>query len=161
MTIFEIDRELEALIDTETGELKDYEAYEALSLEREAKIENTACWIIELDAEAAAIREQEKVLAGRRKAAENKAERLREYLDKVLSGQSYSSARCAVSYRTSRFLSVDDEEALIEELQRRDMDALIGYVAPKPDKRAITQAIRDGESFESCRIEEKKIMTIK
>ena len=81
MTIYEIDARMAGLIDPETGELLDYEAFASLQMEREAKIENMALWYKDLTAEAKAIREEEKALAERRKSAENKAERLKGYLD--------------------------------------------------------------------------------
>lgn len=77
MTIYEIDARMAGLIDPETGELLDYEAFASLQMEREAKIENMALWYKDLTAEAKAIREEEKALAERRKSAENKAERLK------------------------------------------------------------------------------------
>ena len=42
MTIYEIDNRIAELVDPETGELLDYEAFAELQMEREAKIENMA-----------------------------------------------------------------------------------------------------------------------
>lgn len=80
MNIFDIDIAMYSLIDDETGEIKDYEAFEALQMERNAKIENTALWIKTLVAEGKAIREEEKALAERRRRAESRIESLKNYL---------------------------------------------------------------------------------
>ena len=51
MTIWEIDQAMQTLVD-ENGELLDYEAFSALVMEREKKLENVACWVVNLEAEA-------------------------------------------------------------------------------------------------------------
>ena len=90
MTLYDIDAQIAALdgaaeddmlIDEETGELISVsQALDALRMEREAKLENVACWVKNLSAEADAIREEENRLAKRRKAAETKAANLKAWL---------------------------------------------------------------------------------
>ena len=90
MTLYDIDAQIAALdgtaednmlIDEETGELVSVaQALDALRMEREAKLENVACWVKNLSAEADAIREEENRLAKRRKAAETKAANLKAWL---------------------------------------------------------------------------------
>mgnify|MGYP000917782718 FL=1 len=65
MNIYEIDNAMFSLIDEETGEIKGYEAFEELQMQREEKIENVALWYKNLIAESKAIREEEKALAER------------------------------------------------------------------------------------------------
>ena len=59
LSLYHIDQALEALIDPETGELLDYDAFEQLQMDREHKIENMVCWSKSLDAEAKAIRDED------------------------------------------------------------------------------------------------------
>ena len=90
MTLYDIDAQIAALdgaaeddmlIDEETGELLSVaQALDALRMEREAKLENVACWVKNLSAEADAIREEENRLIKRRKSAETKAARLKAWL---------------------------------------------------------------------------------
>ena len=90
MTLYDIDAQIAALdgaaeddmlIDEETGELISVsQALDALRMEREAKLENVACWVKNLSAEADAIREEENRLVKRRKAAETKAANLKAWL---------------------------------------------------------------------------------
>lgn len=90
MTLYDIDAQIAALenateddmiIDEETGELGSVvQALDALRMAREEKLENVACWVKNLSAEADAIREEEIRLMKRRKSAETKAERLKAWL---------------------------------------------------------------------------------
>ena len=88
MKLFEIDERLAACVkinddqavDTETGEVIDIEAVEALEMERDAKIENIGLWIKDLTAQAEAIKAEKNKLAEREKSAKNKVERLKEFL---------------------------------------------------------------------------------
>ena len=90
MTLYDIDAQIAALedaaeddmlIDEETGELISVaQALDALRMERDEKIENVACWVKNLCAEADAIRDEEDRLVKRRKAAETKAANLKAWL---------------------------------------------------------------------------------
>lgn len=90
MTLYDIDAQIAALdgaaeddmlIDEETGELISVaQALDALRMEREAKLENVACWVKNISAEADAIREEEIRLVKRRKTAETKAANLKAWL---------------------------------------------------------------------------------
>ena len=68
MTLYEIDQAIQGLVDPETGELMDYEAFAALQMDRDAKIENMALWYKDLMADAKAIKEEADTLNERRKA---------------------------------------------------------------------------------------------
>ena len=50
MNIYDIDKAIEACVDTETGEIIDGEKLDALQMERAAKIEGVACWVKNLPA---------------------------------------------------------------------------------------------------------------
>ena len=56
MTIYEIDQAIMECVDIETGEIIDTEQLDKLQMERDTKLENVACWIKELTAEAEAIK---------------------------------------------------------------------------------------------------------
>ena len=78
MTIYDIEAEIMDCIDQETGEIIDIDRLNALEMERDKKISNVACWIKDLKAEAEAIKAEKQTLDKRQKAAENKAESLKE-----------------------------------------------------------------------------------
>ena len=101
------------VFDEETGEIIfDADNLEALEGERNDKLEAVALFVKSLDAEAAAIRTEEKSLAERRQVKERKAERLRSYLANSMMSfgdTKLETARCALSFRKSEAVEVTDE----------------------------------------------------
>ena len=141
MKLYEIDNAILDCIDTETWEIIDIDKLNELQLERDTKIENVACWIKDLKAEAEAIKAEKLALAERQKSAENKAESLKKWLAYALDGEKFKTARCSVSFIKTESVEVTEEglEALM-----KGHDELLTYKAPEPNKTAIKQAIKDG-----------------
>lgn len=145
MKIYEIDREIEALLNEvdENGEiLFDPEKLEALQMERDRKVENLALAVKNITAEAAAIKAERDALYERQKAAEREAERARKYLEFVLRGEKFETARVAVSYRSSSRLEVDD--GFIAWAKRRAKN-LLTIKEPEPNKTAIKEMLKNNE----------------
>ena len=149
MTIYEINEEILNCIDLETGEIIDIDRLNDLQLERDAKIENVACWIKELKAEAEAIKAEKLALAERQKVAENKAESLKKWLAYALQGEKFKTAKCSVSFRKTESVEVTDEG--LSNLMK-EHDELLTYKAPEPNKKAIKDALKDGLSVEGVRL---------
>lgn len=163
MTIYEIDREIQTLleggVDEETGELTvDTAKLEELTMERDRKTENLALACKNLAAEAKAIREEERALAERRRMVENKERAARSYLEYVLAGDKFKSPKVAVSYRVSK--SVDVDEGFVAWAKRKHRD-LLRIREPEPDKTAITALLKNGEKLKYARLVESISMTIK
>ncbi len=163
MTIYEIDRTIQDLldggIDEETGELLiDTEALEALQMERDQKTENLALAVKNLTAEAKAIKAEEEALAQRRKQAEAKADRARQYLEFVLQGEKFQTPKVSVTYRKSTKLQLDDSFILWAQIHEPDF---LRYKDPEPDKTAITRAIKGGAEIQGAALIESQSMTIK
>ena len=150
MTIYEINEEILNCIDLETGEIIDIDRLNDLQLERDAKIENVACWIKELKAEAEAIKTEKQTLAERQRVAENKAESLKKWLAYALDGQKFKTSKCSISYRKSESVEVTEEG--LNNLMK-EHDELLTYKAPEPNKKAIKDAIKDGLSVQGVRLE--------
>ena len=127
MTLYDIDAQIAALdgaaeddmlIDEETGELVSVsQALDALRMEREAKLENVACWVKNLSAEADAIREEEDRLFKRRKAAETKAANLKSWLLAAMTREDgttdkLKTGRVAVSVKRNPPSTVVDDALL-------------------------------------------------
>jgi hypothetical protein len=157
MTLYEINQQIISLIN-EDGEIADFDAFEALQLAREQKIENIGCWYKNLTAEAKAIREEEKALADRRRAAENKAERLENYLSFILNGEKYSSPRLNVTYRKSEAVELD----VTDEVFMQSMDGTeFVKVTPSINKQAIKDALKAGNTDIPAHLVERQNMQIK
>ena len=144
-TLYQIESAIMDCMDMETGEILDVEGLEALQMEREQKLENIACFIKNLDSDAAAFAAEEKAFAERRKAAERKANGLREYLTQALQGEKFSTSRCAVSFRVSEAVEIT-EEILVP----------YAYMTEKrswqPNKTAIKTALKAGEMIDGCQL---------
>lgn len=158
MTIYEINEQILNCIDLETGEIIDIDRLNDLQLERDTKIENVACWIKELKAEAEAIKAEKLILAERQKVAENKAESLKKWLAYALDGQKFKTSKCSISYRKSESVEVT-EEGLNNLMQEHD--ELLTYKAPEPNKTAIKQALKDGLSVQGVQLVQNTSTIIK
>lgn len=158
MNIYEIDNAMFSLIDEETGEIKDYEAFEELQIQKEEKIENTALWYKNLVAESKAIREEEKALAERRKSLENKAESLKNFVNRTLNGNKFSTSKVAISYRKSTAVEVDDE--FIDYAMKNNND-LLTYKQPEPNKTVIKGMLQGGFDIPHAELVERNNMSIK
>ena len=99
MKLFDIDARIMACVkidekralDTETGEIVDLEAIEALEMERDTKLENIGCWYKQLLAEADAIKAEKNAMAEREKVRRNKAESLKGFLGRYLDGKKFET----------------------------------------------------------------------
>ena len=158
--LYEIDEEILACIDMETGEVIDVERLDALQMERDRKVENILCWIKDLKSDAAAIREEEKALASRRRVMENKEESLTRYISAFLAGQKFSSARAAASWRKSASVSFTDEAAALAWCEENAQSA-VKRAAPTLDKTAIKDLIKAGVHVDGAEIVEKQNIQIK
>lgn len=159
MKLYEIEDAILECIDMETGEVIDIDRLNELQMEREAKIENVACWIKDLKAEAEAIKAEKMALAKRQQVAENKAESLKNWLAYALDGRKFKTARCAVSFMKTEAVEVTPEG--LENLMRGGCDELLTYEQPKPNKKAIKAALKDGLNVEGVRLTQNTSTIIK
>lgn len=156
MTIYEIDDAIRALVN-EDGEIGDYEAFEALQMERDAKIENTGLWIKELLAEADAIKKERDALKEREDAAKRKAERLKELLGYALGGEKFKTARLAISWRESEAVEITP---YCEAVCRVD-GKFLRYKAPEIDKAAIKATLKEGGMVPGASLVKRQNIQIK
>ena len=156
-SIFEIDQEMMNLIDSETGELLDFERFSELEMQKNIKVENMALWYKSLCAEAEAIKNEISALSQRVKTKENTAQNLKEYLSKILNGQKFESPKCRISYRKSSAVEIENEEYLLVHAKEKYLTKRL----PVPNKAVIKEALKDGEKIDGARLVEKQNMTIK
>lgn len=161
MSLYHIDRELENLIDQETGEVLDFDAFEALQMARDAKIEGVLCWTKNLAAEAKAIREEEKELAERRKELERKREKLLDYAEKALGGAAFQTAKCAVTYRKSTAVEITDMDAVVQWCMDNGYDGKITYAQPTVSKTDIAPLLKSGMAVTGAELCERSNMGVK
>ena len=145
--LYEINRAILECVDLETGEIVDDRIGE-LFMEREQKLENIALWIKNLQADAAAFKAEKEAFDKRQKAAEKKIVSLQKYLTDNLRGESFSTAKCAISFRKSEQVEVFDESIIPEQY-------LTQKVTLAPDKNAIKALLKEGKVVGGCRLVEK------
>ena len=159
MSLYDIDRKIaellengynEECIDAETGEFLEGKVEELLSqyeCDRAVKIENIALYI----------KKEEKKLADRRKAKENKAAKLEEFLANSLISNNetkFESARCSLSFRKSVKVIIADEKDLPVDYIKQKIE----YTA---DKTKIKKDLQNGVEIIGARLEEKQNLQIK
>ena len=159
MTLYEIDKALmdafDAAVDAETGEIVDEEAYDdfmQLDMEKDKKIENVGLWIKDLKAEAEAIRAEELLLSGRRRAKENKLEQLKSWLSYALDGEKFETAKLRISYRKSQSVEADLDKLPDKYLRFRD---------PEPDKKKLDADLKAGKEIPGAVLIEKQNLQIR
>jgi hypothetical protein len=155
MTLYEIDNEIMNCIDEETGEIIDIDRLNALEMERDRKISNVACWIKDLKAEAEAIKAEKQSLDKRQKAAENKAESLKTWLQSILQGEKFKDSRCAISYRKSERVDFADNfnfDTLPDSMKK---------VTIEPRKTEIKDYLKTGATIEGVELVESSNIQIR
>ena len=140
-------------IDPETGEIMNAADLDAIELERDEKLEQFGLWIKDLNAEAEMIKKEMDTLAARKKAATNKAERVKQYLGWVLNGEKFKTAKVAMSWRKSTAVEITDaaripKQYLIEQ-------------EPKIAKAAIMVDLKSGQEVEGAELVERNNLLIK
>lgn len=153
-SLYTINQEILNCVDLETGEILDEQAFEALQIERNEKLENIALWVKNLLSESEALKAEEKAFAERRKSAESKAESLKRYLDTALKGQKFNTTKVAISYRKSTSVDVLDVSKLPQEYQVVKTEVVA-------DKKAIGDALKAGGSVAGATLVEKNNLSIK
>lgn len=161
MTLYNIDQAIMDLVDLETGEILDYEAFSNLKMEREAKIEGMALWTKNLDAEIAAIKAEEKALAERRKPLEKKSESLKKYISQILAGDKFTTARVACTFRKSKAVEIPDEAAFIQAMQESMHYEYLTFGKTTVNKTEVTNAIKAGKEVPGAQLVEKNNLSIK
>lgn len=153
-SLYQIDAAIMACIDQETGEIIDGAQLDALMMEREQKLEGIACWIKNLESDIEAYKAEKKAFEERIAAAERRRDGLKDYLSNVLQGQKFSTARCFVSFRSSKKVEITDENALSELFVRVK-------TVREPDKKAIGDALKKGAEISGARLVENQSIQIK
>ena len=157
-TLFEIDKAIEAFfeenVDPETGELLNIEQLDELQLAREQKIENVGLYIKNLEAEADAVENQEKIFADRKKRIRKKIEGLKGFLGYALDGKPFKTDRVVMSFRRSESVHITDEYLIPDEYCEFT-------VTRRPNKTNLKKALKDGKEIMGVELIEKNNVQIK
>lgn len=163
MTLYEIDKNINDVIERgfavdEDGVITfDETDLDNLQTALETKLESIALYIKNTEAEANAIKIEEQMLAERRKAKENKAKRLTDYMTAYLMqrGQKkFETPRVVASIRTSEQVIVDDPDTIPDEYATIKTER-------KPDKKMIKLALKSGMEIAGAKLVVNQNLNIK
>lgn len=142
-------------VDPETGEILNADNLHAVEAEASDKIEATALYLRELDAEAKAAKEEADRMLARVKSMQKRSDYLKAMLlDALHATGKVKTARVTVSIRTTQAVAVDEGANLPE-----------AYTTVKttvsPNKVAIKQALLDGVEVPGCSLEARESVSIR
>lgn len=142
-------------IDEETGEILSADALHAVEAEASDKIEATALYLRELDAEAKAAKEEADRMIARVKSMQKRSDYLKSMLlDALHATGKVKTARVTVSIRTTKAVEIAEGADLPE-----------AYTTVKttvsPNKTAIKDALSAGIEVPGCHIEERESVQIR
>lgn len=128
---------------------------DGLSGALEAKATNVAYFVRNLEATATQIKDAEKQMADRRKAIENRAERIREYLKTNMEVAGITQIECP-HFKLS--IKKNPPSVVIDAESQIPADYMTVPVAPPPtpDKKLIAQALKDGFEIAGVHLETNK-----
>ena len=161
--LYEINADILAAVDEETGEILDTEKLDALQMEREKKLEGVALWVKDLKAEAAAVKEEADKLTARKKSLDNKIDGLKEWLKYALQGEKLKTPRCNVYYTHNTKVNVIDEQSVTNYIQThyKEPEEFLKFVLPEIRKDAVKAELKKGVEIPGCALEETESVVIK
>jgi hypothetical protein len=165
MRLYESDEQLKLIIgalsagetegvDDETGEVFDLtQALDSLKMDRDEKLKGIHRWLLELRAEAEAIKNEEERLKNARKRIESREASIKDYIAGYLKGEKWSQPGHTFSFRKSTkvYCNVEPEELPVEYTR----------VKQEADLKAIGEALKAGEIIEGCSIQEFNNLQVK
>lgn len=142
-------------VDPETGEILNADALHAVEAQAAEKVEATALYLRELDAEAKAAKEEADRMLARVKSMQKRSDYLKAMLlDALHATGKVKTGRVTVSIRTTKAVEIAEGADLPE-----------AYTTVKttvsPNKVAIKQALLDGVEVPGCHIEERESVQIR
>lgn len=143
------------VVNEETGEILSSDALHAVEAEAAEKIEATALYLRELDAEAKAAKDEADRMIARVKSMQKRSDYLKAMLLEALHATGkVKTGRVTVSIRTTQAVAVDEGTNLPE-----------AYTTVKttvsPNKVAIKQALLDGVEVPGCELIERESVSIR
>lgn len=143
------------VVDEETGEILSSDALHAVEAQAAEKIEATALYLRELDAEAKAAKEEADRMLARVKSMQKRSDYLKAMLlDALHATGKVKTGRVTVSIRTTQAVEIEEGANLPE-----------AYTTVKttvnPNKVAIKQALLDGVEVPGCSLEARESVSIR
>jgi outer membrane murein-binding lipoprotein Lpp len=164
LTLYEIAQEyradLEKLAELELDDETLTDTLDGMGGELQVKAQSVACFIRNLEATVEQIKQAEAAMSARRKALENRAARVKDYLLASMMVAGVQKVECPLFRMTVR-----DNPAAVEVYQPELIPAqFMRQPEPPPpavDKAAIKEAMKAGQEVPGCRLTVGKRLEIK
>lgn len=164
LTLYEIAQEhradLDKLSELDLDEQTLTDTLDSMGGELQVKAQSVACFIRNIEATAVQIKEAEAHMAARRKALENKAARVKDYLLASMMVAGVDKIECPLFRMTVRdnppAVEVYEPELIPAQFMRQPEPP-----PPAVDKVAIKEALKNGQDVPGCRLTRGKSLQIK
>lgn len=171
MKLYEINEQILRLtdqitVDEETGEvLCDMDSVcrqlAALQMERQSILEYLAKLVLNLRAEAAALKAEENRLHERRSHKEKKIDRLLQILDRECAGEKTDLGVATLQYRKTSRVEVLDVTKAVNWLKRRKLTDCFRIPAPEVAKAEVRKLLSSGTKVPGCALVEDRSYSLK
>lgn len=142
-------------VDPETGEILNADALHAVEAEAAEKIEATALYLRELDAEAKAAKDEAERILARVKSMQKRSDYLKSrLLEAVHATGNVKTARVTVSIRTTQAVQIKQEQAIPEAFTTKK-------ITISPNKVLIKETIAAGGCVPGCELIERESVSIR
>lgn len=143
------------VVDEETGEILSSDALHAVEAQAAEKIEATALYLRELDAEAKAAKEEADRMLDRVKSMQKRSDYLKSMLlDALHATGKVKTGRVTVSIRTTKAVQINQEQAIPEAFTTKK-------ITISPNKVLIKETISAGGCVPGCELIERKSVSIR
>ena len=143
-------------VDEETGEILNSAELEQIEGAARDKIEASALYILELEAEAEAVKAEASRMLDRSKSLAKKAERIKALVQSALPALDgkVKTARVTVSIRTTQAVQINQEQAIPEAFTTKK-------ITISPNKVLIKETISAGGCVPGCELIERESVSIR
>lgn len=142
-----------------------FDTLTAIEGEFEIKAESIAQYIKQLRVEITAMKDEERIIAARRKTKEHNIEGLTIYLKACMEQmhrEKIDTPRCRITLKNNaESLQIDNAAAFIEMLQTNGRDDLLKYADPEIRKTDVKKLMQQGEVFDGARLVRTRSLLIK
>lgn len=143
------------VVDEETGEILNADALHAVEAQAAEKIEATALYLREIDAEAKAAKEEAERILARVKSMQKRSDYLKSMLlDAIHATGKVKTARVTVSIRTTQAVQINQEQAIPEAFTTKK-------ITISPNKVLIKETISAGGCVPGCELIERESVSIR
>ncbi|WP_304960271.1 siphovirus Gp157 family protein [Thomasclavelia cocleata] len=161
MKLYEINQEINSLVDEETGEITDIARFQELQLAENDKLEAIAVVLKNNDVDVDALKEEAKNLLDRAKVIENKNTNTKAFLAKYMLEhgiKKIETPKCVLSFIKSSKVVIDDEESFIKKFKGTEL--IKEKTTVSIDKIATKNFLKDNMSL-YAHIEENQNLQVK